>query len=196
MQETQVWSLVWGDPLEEGMKSTPVFLPGVSHGQRSLVGYSPWGCKVSDMIEWLTLSLSVIYNASEKLKFIFNICKNFYYNYAWFFLLRQNKWNFSATLFCIANQVPVNLWSLDCANLAEMLKIHRAIRGISSLHSSVICLVRGRREISELFWQNDHLGAVRSCKAITWSFPSLWIRFTLALMNMLVSIIELNPNKW
>ena len=51
MQETQVWSLVWGDPLEEGMKSTPVFLPGVSHGQRSLVGYSPWGCKVSDMIE-------------------------------------------------------------------------------------------------------------------------------------------------
>ena len=24
---------------------TPVFLPGESHGQRSLVGYSPWGCK-------------------------------------------------------------------------------------------------------------------------------------------------------
>ena len=24
---------------------TPVFLPGKSHGQRSLVGYSPWGCK-------------------------------------------------------------------------------------------------------------------------------------------------------
>ena len=24
---------------------TPVFLPGDSHGQRSLVGYSPWGCK-------------------------------------------------------------------------------------------------------------------------------------------------------
>ena len=23
----------------------PVFLPGESHGQRSLVGYSPWGCK-------------------------------------------------------------------------------------------------------------------------------------------------------
>ena len=25
--------------------STPVFLPGESHGQRSLVGYSPRGCK-------------------------------------------------------------------------------------------------------------------------------------------------------
>ena len=27
------------------------FLPGKSHGQRSLVSYSPWGCKESDMIE-------------------------------------------------------------------------------------------------------------------------------------------------
>jgi len=24
----------------------PVFLPGELHGQRSLVGYSPWGCRV------------------------------------------------------------------------------------------------------------------------------------------------------
>ena len=30
---------------------TPVFLPGESHGQRSLVGYSPWGWKESDMTE-------------------------------------------------------------------------------------------------------------------------------------------------
>ena len=30
-----------------------VFLPGESHGQRSLVGYSPWGCKDSDTIEQL-----------------------------------------------------------------------------------------------------------------------------------------------
>ena len=29
-----------------------------SHGPRSLVGYSPWGCKASDMIEQLTLSLT------------------------------------------------------------------------------------------------------------------------------------------
>ena len=32
-----------------GHKSTPVFLPGDSHGQRSLVGYSPQGCKQSNM---------------------------------------------------------------------------------------------------------------------------------------------------
>ena len=30
---------------------TPVFLPGESHGQRSLVGYSPWGHKESDKTE-------------------------------------------------------------------------------------------------------------------------------------------------
>ena len=29
----------------------PVFLPGESHGQRSLAGHSPWGCKESDKTE-------------------------------------------------------------------------------------------------------------------------------------------------
>ena len=32
---------------------TPVLLPGKSHGQRSLVGYSPWGCEELDTTEWL-----------------------------------------------------------------------------------------------------------------------------------------------
>ena len=31
------------DPPEKEMQPTPVFLPGESHGQRSLVGYIPWG---------------------------------------------------------------------------------------------------------------------------------------------------------
>ena len=33
---------------------TPVFLPGEFQGQRSLVGYGPWGHKELDMTEWLT----------------------------------------------------------------------------------------------------------------------------------------------
>ena len=41
----------WEDPLEEGMETHSVFLPGESYGQRSLVGYSPWGCKELDMTE-------------------------------------------------------------------------------------------------------------------------------------------------
>ena len=31
---------------------TPISLPGKPHGQRSLVGYSPWGRKELDMTEW------------------------------------------------------------------------------------------------------------------------------------------------
>ena len=34
----------------------PVFLPGEFYGQKSLAGYSPWGCKESDTTERLTLS--------------------------------------------------------------------------------------------------------------------------------------------
>ena len=51
VRETWVLSLGWEDPLEKAMQPTPVFLPGKSHGWRSLVGYSPWGCKDSDMTE-------------------------------------------------------------------------------------------------------------------------------------------------
>ena len=56
MLETQVLSLGREDLLEEGMgnhwrESTPVFLPGESHGKRSLEGYSPWGHTESDTTE-------------------------------------------------------------------------------------------------------------------------------------------------
>ena len=50
----QVQSLGWEDPLEEGMEPTPVFLPGESHAQRSLVGYCPRGPIDSDMTDWYT----------------------------------------------------------------------------------------------------------------------------------------------
>ena len=44
-QETRALSLGQEDPLKKAMASTPVFLPGEPHGQRSLTGYSPWGHK-------------------------------------------------------------------------------------------------------------------------------------------------------
>ena len=44
---------------------TPVFLPGEFQGQRSLVGYSPWGCKESDTTEWLTLSLLLFHSLQD-----------------------------------------------------------------------------------------------------------------------------------
>ena len=55
MRETQVRSLGQEDHPEKEMAtySTPVLLPGKSHGWRSLVSYSPWGRKESDMTERL-----------------------------------------------------------------------------------------------------------------------------------------------
>ena len=38
-------------PWRRAWQPTPVFLPGESHGQRSLEGWSPWGHKESDTTE-------------------------------------------------------------------------------------------------------------------------------------------------
>ena len=57
VKNSPVWdlgSIPWlGRSHREGRErlSTPVFLPGEFHGQRSLVGYSPWGCKEPDTTE-------------------------------------------------------------------------------------------------------------------------------------------------
>ena len=53
MQETRVRSLGWEDPLEK-WQPTPVSLPRKYHGQRSLAGCSPWGCKELETTEHLT----------------------------------------------------------------------------------------------------------------------------------------------
>ena len=47
-----------------GRQPTPVLLPGEFYGQRSLVGYSSWGCKESDITEWLSLSEKNIFMSS------------------------------------------------------------------------------------------------------------------------------------
>ena len=62
MQETWVRSLGQVDPLEKGMAIHPVFLPGKSQEQRSLSDYSPWSPKESDMLERLTLTLSLSFH--------------------------------------------------------------------------------------------------------------------------------------
>ena len=38
-------------PGERKWQTTSIFLPGESYGQRSLAGYSLWGCKESDTTE-------------------------------------------------------------------------------------------------------------------------------------------------
>ena len=48
VQEMQVESTGLKIPWRRTWQPTPVFLPGKSHGQRSLVGYSSWDYKESD----------------------------------------------------------------------------------------------------------------------------------------------------
>ena len=50
MWETWVGKIPW----RRAWQPTPVFLPGESHGQGSLVGYSPWSLKESDTTDWLS----------------------------------------------------------------------------------------------------------------------------------------------
>ena len=50
MQETWIQSLGQEDHWRRAQQPTPAFLPGESHGQKNLLGYSPWGHK-----EWTRL---------------------------------------------------------------------------------------------------------------------------------------------
>ena len=52
MQETQVQSLIQKIPWRREWQPTSVFLPGEFHGQRCLVGYSPWSPRVKH--NWVT----------------------------------------------------------------------------------------------------------------------------------------------
>ena len=67
MQETEVQSLGREDSLEKEWPSIPVFLPGESHGQRSLAVSSPWGHKESDTSERLTNCQAMEANVSTHL---------------------------------------------------------------------------------------------------------------------------------
>ena len=51
LQGSQLSIYIW----RREWQSTRVFLPGESHGQRSLAGYSPWGCRESDRTKRLSI---------------------------------------------------------------------------------------------------------------------------------------------
>ena len=78
MQETQemlIWSLGQKDILEKEMATHSNILVGKSHGQRSLEGYSPKGCKESDTTERLsTVSINCIVKTSKQ--FLLNWCSS------------------------------------------------------------------------------------------------------------------------
>ena len=64
-------------PWRKEWLSTPIFLPGESHGQRSLVGYSPWDHKESDMTEQLTFHTHFSYSQRESRQTVKSCCPHF-----------------------------------------------------------------------------------------------------------------------
>ena len=69
-------------PWRRKWQPAPVFLPGKSHGQRSLAGYSPWNRKESDMTEQahvdIALRLSYMYNGITEKSFLSSKPSGFY----------------------------------------------------------------------------------------------------------------------
>ena len=76
-------------PWRREWQPTPVFFPGEFHGQRSLVGYSPWGHRESDMTERLSLTL-------------FNFC-------TWLTIFSSNSVSSSSYLYIIVLVLTISL---------------------------------------------------------------------------------------
>ena len=73
--ETQVRSLGGKIPWRRKWQPAPLFLPGESCGQRSLVGYSPQSHKESDTIERLNKAARVFSKSAEPLCLFFGDCE-------------------------------------------------------------------------------------------------------------------------
>ena len=58
-------SLGQEDPWRREWQTTPVLLPGKFHAQRSLAGYSPWGCKVRH--DWATNTFTSPFSCTKYL---------------------------------------------------------------------------------------------------------------------------------
>ena len=65
MLEIRIQSLGWEDLLEREMATHSSILAWKTHGQRSLIGYSPWGCRVGH--NWATSLSFTFFNVQERL---------------------------------------------------------------------------------------------------------------------------------
>ena len=87
---------------------TPVFLPGESHGQGCLAGYSPWGRKESDTTERLSRLRTLTPDAQSASE-----------------LLSTSPVHFSGRFFCLVVSVQLRVYGLfralvDCVCVREI----------------------------------------------------------------------------
>ena len=97
-------------PWRREWQSTPVFLPGEFHGQRSLVAYGPGGHKESDMTEWLTLTFFTFFLKSKMLHWqvVSHENKHRVYN---IFVNRETFHNIVYQYLYLVNSGVVMVWS-------------------------------------------------------------------------------------
>ena len=87
MQETQerpgfdpwVGKILW----RRKQQPTPIFLPGEFHGQKSLVGCSPKGCKELDTTEWLSTQWVKVFTIQTKNYFQPNTVQTVKFSVKW-----------------------------------------------------------------------------------------------------------------
>ena len=101
---------------------TPVFLPGESHGQRSLEGYSPWGQRVRHM----SINLVKLKETINDFFFLTEQCPNLKWNIVDFFSLKLTSSFFlyaAHFLFCLVLFFKcVCLWRKHVENLCIAIK--------------------------------------------------------------------------
>ena len=119
-------------PWRRKWQSTSALLLGKSHGRRSLIGYSPWGCKELDTTEWLQTQNFTDENTwgSREITWLIGIMQLFS---GWY-------WDWlSASCFLLQTAVPTcpEEWlTLGWGRLSQILLCHVRVGGVALIHSA------------------------------------------------------------
>ena len=118
-------------PWRRKYEPTPVFLPGKSHGQRSLVGYSPWGQKESDTTEQLK------HNIVDPAILTCKIIKASHFSYFAYFALAESHTQ-PIHLKCVLN--PCVSHSSECSQRSG-IHVSSQMRKLSWISENVPALI-------------------------------------------------------
>ena len=137
-------SLGQEDPLEESMQTNLVFLPGESHGQRSVAGYSLWSCKESDMTE-VTQQAHIHTHLFKytSLSFIKRMLSWLSSRIFFFFFVVQDYFHYSSFSSFIYGQMPPKIYHsfpLSIFSCGELIQSQRFSLPIHSMNTRVFNL--------------------------------------------------------
>ena len=111
-------------PWRRAWQPTPLLLPGRSHGQRSLAGYSPWGCKESDTTEQLHF-LSFYYNKCNILSHNVSVSHPVSWRYdeqKLRFLVKKKRWGVGGEILPSNCNIEILLFqALDSSSWQQLL---------------------------------------------------------------------------